>query len=276
MKYSISYIGNYYKVSEMIFHNDKLELVSIFCEKSKVSDDLITFALVRNIPIYKVSTKEELQRLIEKENEVVDFFIMCSFGKRVPLELLSGVDIYNIHYSQLPYYKGRHPTFWATVSCEKKLGISIHKITSKIDEGEIIAQRNIPYYIWMNENEIFDKLTEEVPVLLNSVVDYIENTTEVIKNMPGNYYPVVSEYDYTINIESDSFEVIYNKIRAQSKYSGGKVHLDKKVCWIKNIKFTEYKIGEKKYLIKDGYLLIKINNEICIKTSDFEFKEEII
>ena len=47
----------------------------------------------------------------------------------------------NIHHAPLPRYRGMMPNFWQLYHGEKTVGITIHKINSKIDEGEIILQR---------------------------------------------------------------------------------------------------------------------------------------
>jgi len=49
----------------------------------------------------------------------------------------------NIHHSKLPHYRGMMPNFWQMYHSEKNSGITVHKINSKIDEGEIILQQEI-------------------------------------------------------------------------------------------------------------------------------------
>lgn len=276
MKYKVCYVGNYYKIPEMILFNHNLKLNSIICEEEKLNEDITTFSLVRNVPAYTVDTKAKLIELLKREEKKVDFFIMCSFGKRVPMECLSSLKIFNIHYSQLPYYKGRHPTYWATVCGEKEIGITLHLITDKIDEGEIIGQEKIPYYLWMNETMLFDKLTEKIPVLLDYCIKYIENKKNTIINVKGYYYPIVSEREYTINLENDSFEVIFNKVRAQSKYKGAKINIKNNIYWLKEIKFIKYKLKQSHCIIDDNTLLIKYNDDICIKAVKFEKEKMVI
>ena len=44
----------------------------------------------------------------------------------------------------LPLHKGSQPIFWATL-LEDPLGISIHQISQKIDEGDVFYQKRINY-----------------------------------------------------------------------------------------------------------------------------------
>ena len=38
----------------------------------------------------------------------------------------------------LPKYRGIYPVFWAMINGEKEIGITIHFINEKIDDGDII------------------------------------------------------------------------------------------------------------------------------------------
>jgi methionyl-tRNA formyltransferase len=276
LKYKVSYIGNYYKVAEMLLFNKDVHLVNIICEKQKVSEDLVTFSLVRNIKLILIENKDDLIKSLIEINSKIDFFIMCSFGKRIPVEDLKGIRIFNIHYSLLPNYKGRHPTFWATVSGEKEIGISIHTVTEKIDEGEIIGQEKVPYYLWMNEIDLFEELTLKIPILIRRCIDYLENRIKAIPNKKGHYFPIVTEEDITLNIYKDTYEVIYNKVRAQAKYKGAKLLLGSNIFWLRNIKFIYYNLDQEFVINNEGSLLVRINDGICLKSDSYDIEKEVI
>ena len=103
-----------------------------------------------------------------------------------------------VHY----YYKGRHPTFWATVKGKDYIGINIHMVTEEIDEGEIISQRKVPYYFWLDEKDIFKLLTDQIDILLENLNLYLKGQINTIKNVKGYYYKPVTLEDLTINIEN--------------------------------------------------------------------------
>lgn len=50
----------------------------------------------------------------------------------------------NMHPGILPRYKGIWPEFWKLHNKEKFAGVTIHHMSEKIDEGEIIAQMTYP------------------------------------------------------------------------------------------------------------------------------------
>jgi len=49
----------------------------------------------------------------------------------------------NIHHGRLPRYRGMMPTFWQMVHGERKVGICIHEMNTRIDDGRILLQREV-------------------------------------------------------------------------------------------------------------------------------------
>ena len=51
---------------------------------------------------------------------------------------------YNLHGSLLPHYRGRAPINWVLVNGERETGVTLHAMTPKPDDGDIVAQAPIP------------------------------------------------------------------------------------------------------------------------------------
>ena len=51
---------------------------------------------------------------------------------------------YNLHGSLLPSYRGRAPINWVLVNGEPETGVTLHAMTPKPDDGDILAQTPIP------------------------------------------------------------------------------------------------------------------------------------
>ena len=49
----------------------------------------------------------------------------------------------NLHGSLLPKYRGRVPINWALVNGEKETGVTLHYMTARPDEGNIVARQKI-------------------------------------------------------------------------------------------------------------------------------------
>lgn len=71
-----------------------------------------------------------------------DLLICSDFGKIIPNSILNMVRMapINIHPSLLPKYRGPSPIQTAILKGDKKTGVSIIKMTDKIDKGPILAQ----------------------------------------------------------------------------------------------------------------------------------------
>jgi methionyl-tRNA formyltransferase len=202
------------------------------------------------------------------EYPVDDTVLMCSLGMIVKDDILSQRKVYNIHTSKLPDYRGRHPTFFATINGDKHLGITLHEVNTGIDTGKIIAIEEVPYYYWMSENDLMNAMLEKVPALLNNLSSYMENRIASFSNEHGSYFPPVTDNDKIIT-PLDKPSLILNKIRAQSKYNGALVHLDNKVYRIKKAQvdiLTGEVADSNSYVFSNGQLVgIRITPDYFIK-----------
>ena len=92
----------------------------------------------------------------------------------------------NIHIAKLPQYKGMMPNFWNLYNNEKETGITIHKMNSGIDEGEIILQKAVEIY----PNESLDMLIKRTKqigaeAMIEVVKQYEDGTVRYTTNKGG-------------------------------------------------------------------------------------------
>jgi methionyl-tRNA formyltransferase len=104
----------------------------------------------------------------------------------------------NIHHAPLPKYRGMMPNFWQMYRGEKRVGMTIHEINPKIDDGRIILQREAD----IEPGETLDALIkrtkrigahlmiEAVEMIRNGAVQYIEN-----KESEGSYFSFPTRQD---------------------------------------------------------------------------------
>ena len=264
---NVIYIGNLHTVAEYILFNSHYNLIGIICESDRVNDKLLTFSMVRNVPICRVNNDKPISNAINAQSEDV-IFIMCSYGRRVPVEKCNGRLIFNIHFAALPNYKGRHPSYWATVSGEQYLGVSIHEVTEQFDRGRIISRHMVPYYIWENEDMIFDKLANETPKLLDELDEFLHGKkTWDIKNSDGGYFRPVTIEDITLRLDNDSPDLLFNKVRSQTRAGGALCICGEKKFRLFEIFFSEKTISAD-FVIEDK-LYIRYKNNICIVSGKY-------
>ena len=57
---------------------------------------------------------------------------------------LKNCNFYNIHCAPLPSYKGMMPNFWQRYHNEQSTSVVLHKMTPKIDQGEVLCKISYP------------------------------------------------------------------------------------------------------------------------------------
>lgn len=80
----------------------------------------------------------------------------------------------NKHAALLPKYRGVWPIFWAMLNDEDHVGITIHWMTSNIDEGGIICQEKIPLHLNDTLYTLYEKAFLECPNLIIEALNGIK------------------------------------------------------------------------------------------------------
>ena len=108
------------------------------------------------------------------KNLDADLAIVVAYGKILPESFLNLTKkgFINIHASILPKYRGAAPIQRAIMNLEKKTGISIMKINSKLDEGPVCNS----YEIAIDEKDSSDDLSEKLSDLaVEKILDDIDD-----------------------------------------------------------------------------------------------------
>ena len=98
-----------------------------------------------DIPIRKeqdVNGGKLLERLKASELDVIVSFSAPTVFKSELLNL-PRYGCINLHCSSLPSYSGVLPSFWVLLNNEKKAGLSVHIMDSKIDNGAVLGQEEV-------------------------------------------------------------------------------------------------------------------------------------
>lgn len=92
---------------------------------------------------------------------------------------------FNLHASLLPQYRGAAPINWAIINGETVSGVTTFFLNSKIDEGAIIARREVAITDDDNAGTLHDKLMSAGAGLVTDTVEKIA---------AGNVEPVSQEH----------------------------------------------------------------------------------
>lgn len=93
--------------------------------------------------LLKVAKEQNIlvKTLTEVYETEIDCFFSLEFDQIIKPEKLRTDNIYNIHFSELPKYKGMYTSVWPILYADSQSGVTLHKIDSGIDTGDIIAQK---------------------------------------------------------------------------------------------------------------------------------------
>lgn len=127
-----------------------------------------------NIPLYRVknSAEEKVLNLVK----TLDPDIGIIFGHRILPERLFNIPkegSINVHYGILPRYAGSHSTFWSLVEGAKEVGITIHRVTSLVDSGDILFMKRVPVHqkkVVFLEKQLVKIAPQALKIAINGLV----------------------------------------------------------------------------------------------------------
>ena len=98
-------------------------------------------ARLHNIPVIKLSGPWS-RSLGEIGKYSPDIIVVSCFARKLPDPVLSipAMGCFNLHPSLLPAYRGPTPLFWQFRAGVEEFGISLHRMSSQLDAGDIVAQ----------------------------------------------------------------------------------------------------------------------------------------
>jgi methionyl-tRNA formyltransferase len=100
----------------------------------------------RGIPV-RMESKFNEDRVYESIRDLrPDFLFSFYFREMIQARFLDvpRLGSYNLHGSLLPHYRGRAPINWVLVRGESRTGVTLHAMTPKPDDGDIVGQTVLP------------------------------------------------------------------------------------------------------------------------------------
>ena len=100
-----------------------------------------------------------------------EFGISIYFGHLIPPKLINkfSQDLINVHPSYLPDGRGAHPIAWAILERHQQ-GVTIHKIDSNVDTGDIYSQIRIDAELSDNAGILYGRCGEAAVTLLQNFI----------------------------------------------------------------------------------------------------------
>ena len=151
--------------------------------KESASLDLLGYILDKNLPENKINNDKKIFRSYDLHEynfadiDVVkpDLVLVPNYSRLIKASLIDRYTFVNIHGGILPKWRGFSSNLWALLNGEKKVGYTVHRIRSGMDNGEIYRIIDIDVqddvkFIDLRKN-IIDKLCNQLENILIGIID---------------------------------------------------------------------------------------------------------
>ena len=200
-------------------------------------------ALEKKIPLFQPNKiREEFDTIL---NTDADIIITCAYGQIIPKSILDypKLGCINVHASLLPKYRGGAPIHWCLINGDEKTGITIMYMAEKMDNGDIITQKDYKIEPSDNVGTLHEKLSEiGAQLLIQTLPSIINGTNQKIAQEESNvtYAYNIKREEERLDFKKTGKEVI-NQIRGLNPWPLANFLLENQ----------EYKVLEARFLKKE-------------------------
>ena len=200
----LEYLANICNIILVITKPDKYNF------KKQIPNLVKEFAMANNIPYLQPDNVADIQEKLTAINP--DMFIVVAYGKIIPASVLkiSNYGWINVHFSLLPRWRGAAPIQRAIMNGDRKTGVTIMKMNEKLDEGDIILQKEIVIDSNQNASVVTNKLLSISKDLLQQfLLSYDKLLQQSIKqnNEDANYAHKVQKSEGRINWHKNAITI---------------------------------------------------------------------
>jgi len=230
-----------------------------------------------NIPIYQPKTLKDTGILEKMKLIEADIMVVAAYGLIIPkdiLELFNG-NVFNVHASLLPRWRGAAPIHRAIEHGDKEIGITIMGVEERLDSGPMYKKVAIKNNQKLTTGELTEILAlkgaEAMRDLIidfeksKSLIYHIQNESEVI------YANKIIKEEAQINL-NDSADIFVRKSLAFNPFPGIQSKFRGKLIKFWRAKKTSF-IHDNN--IKPGVLLKKNHNLYLRLLHEFVEIEEL-
>ena len=162
-------------LSVLLAHGVDVKLVVTHRDNPKETiwfDSVAELAALHGIPTITPDNPNTPEVVAQIRALHPDFFFSFYYREMLKRELLEipWRGALNMHGSLLPKYRGRVPVNWAIIHGETETGATLHYMTEKPDNGNIVAQQAVPILPNDTALQVFQKVTVAAEMALNAVL----------------------------------------------------------------------------------------------------------
>lgn len=222
-------------------------------------------ALKNNLPIFQ---PDSLKR--NKEYKIIlglnaDIMVVVAYGLILPQEILDipKLGCINVHFSLLPKWRGAAPVQRALLAGELQTGLTIIKMKSGIDNGDILYQSTYNILPKDTSASIYEKLSESGSLALLAVIDNVKNGDQILEpqnETQATYAKKISKKEATLNWRLPALQ-LERQIRAFNPWPISYFIVKKNL-----IKVWNANVIHSRFCIEPGIILVSDKIGIQIST----------
>ncbi|MBP2281463.1 methionyl-tRNA formyltransferase [Psychrobacter sp. PL19] len=211
--------------------------------------------------------------IIRSLNEVydieIDYFISLEFDQLIKPELLSTENVFNIHFSKLPKYKGMYTSVWPVLHGDEESGVTLHKIDKGIDTGDIVSQKVFNLNMSDRSQDCYRKYIDNAKILISEWFESILNNKVVQEKQSA----IKSTYYSASSIDYKNLKINFKKTAWQIKrqvyaFSFRPYQLLK----FEGFNISDVLITDKKSIVPPGTIISKEPSYFLVSSIDYDIK----
>ncbi len=199
------------------------EITAVFTHKDDPKENqwfrsVAQLAAQHNIPVFAPDDLNHplwVEKIKAMQPDMLFSFYYRNMLKE-PLLEIPKQGCFNLHGSLLPKYRGRAPINWVLVNGETETGVTLHHMTPKPDDGDIVAQSKIAISNGDTAQMLNEKLVVLAGKMLNQCLPQLKNgnAPRISQNhSQATYFSGRKPEDGEIHWNKSAFQ-IRNLIRA--------------------------------------------------------------
>lgn len=147
-----------------------------------------------------------------------DLIVVAAYGRMLPNSVLTlpPLGCINVHASLLPKYRGAAPIQWAIAEGEEETGVTIMRISERMDTGDILLQKAIPIEADDTGGSLHDKLSTLGAEALRETLQLLKQGQLLARpqnEADATYTPIIKKEDGRIDWRLSAI-TIERRIRA--------------------------------------------------------------
>jgi len=165
-----------------------------------------------------------------------DLIVVAAYGKILPTSILAlpPLGCMNVHASLLPQYRGAGPIQWVIARGETETGVTIMRISERMDSGDILLQKTIPIAHNDTGGTLHEKLAQlgaEALTEAMKLLKYGQLVARPQNEAEATYAPLIKKEDGRIDWSQDAL-TIERRIRAFNPWPSAYTTLNGKLLKI--------------------------------------------